>query len=65
MIRQLGPPTFFVTFTSAEHQWTPVETTLIESYGNRKKKHIETIEKCDIDYLVRKSQSLVLVTIDI
>ena len=24
MIRQLGPPTFFVTFTSAESKWPPL-----------------------------------------
>ena len=24
MIRQLGPPTFFIILTSAEHLWTPL-----------------------------------------
>jgi hypothetical protein len=24
MIRQLGPPTFFVTFTSVENKWLPL-----------------------------------------
>jgi hypothetical protein len=24
MIRQLGPPTFFVTLTSTKHLWTPL-----------------------------------------
>ncbi|XP_059070801.1 uncharacterized protein LOC131860407 [Cryptomeria japonica] len=28
MIRQLGPPTFFLTFTSAEQNWEPLMTTL-------------------------------------
>ena len=55
MIRQLGPPTFFITFTSVEHRWSPLVTTLSKLYNNRKnRKHIETIEECDIDYLVRK-----------
>jgi len=55
MIQQLGPPTFFVTFTSAEHRWTPLVETLTELHSNRnKKKHIETIKEYSIDYLVRK-----------
>jgi exonuclease III len=55
MIRQLGPPTFFVTFTSAEHQWTPLVSTLIELYTNRgKQKCTQTLEDIDIDYLIRK-----------
>jgi hypothetical protein len=55
MIRQLGPPTFFVTFTSAEHQWTPLVSTLIELYTNRgKQKYTQTLEDIDIDYLIRK-----------
>ena len=28
MIRQLGPPTFFVTFSSAEHRWKPLINAL-------------------------------------
>jgi hypothetical protein len=28
MIRQLGPPTFFITFTSAEHHWDPLVATV-------------------------------------
>jgi hypothetical protein len=55
MVFRLGPLTFFITFTSAEHQRIFLETTLTKLYGKREKiKHIETIEKCDIDYLVRK-----------
>lgn len=55
MICQLGPPTFFFTFTSANYQWNHLATTLTKLYGKRKKiKHIETIEKCDIDYPMRK-----------
>ena len=55
MIRQLGPPTCFITFTSAEHRWSQLVTTLSKLYNNRKnRKHIETIEECDIDYIVRK-----------
>jgi hypothetical protein len=55
MIRQLGPPTFFITFTSAEHQWNPLVTAFIKLYKNRKnRKKIETLEDHDIDYLIRK-----------
>jgi exonuclease III len=55
MIRQLGPPTFFVTFTSAEHQWPPLVSTLTELYKTRQKqKHTETLEDHDIDFLIRK-----------
>jgi hypothetical protein len=55
MIRQLGPPTFFITFTSAEHQWPPLISTLTELYKTRqKKKHTETLEDHDIDFLIRK-----------
>lgn len=55
VICQLEPPTFFVTFTSPKHHQNPLETNLTELYRNMKKrKHIETIEKYDIDYLVRK-----------
>ena len=55
MIWKLGPPTFFVTFTSAKHLWTPLVQTLTKLHSNRNKdKHIETIEECNIDYLVRK-----------
>jgi hypothetical protein len=55
MIRQLGPPNFFVTFASAEHRWNPLVTTLTELHKNRKKRnHIETLEDDEIDYLIRK-----------
>jgi hypothetical protein len=51
----LGPPTFFVTFTSAEHRWTPLVTTLNELHRNKKKrKQTDTLEVNDIDYLIRK-----------
>lgn len=32
MIRQLGPPTFFVTFTNAEQNWLPLTQTLEHLY---------------------------------
>ena len=34
MIRQLGPPTLFVTFTSAEHLWSPLISALQKRDGN-------------------------------
>ena len=56
MIRQLGLLTFFVTFTSAEHQWTPLVNALFElQRKRRKRKHIETIEDFDIDSIIRKN----------
>jgi hypothetical protein len=55
MIRQLGPPTFFITFTSAEHRWDPLVATVSALYRNRKrKKQTDTLENDDIDYLIRK-----------
>ena len=55
MIRQLGPPTLFVTFPSAEHQWTPLVNALYElQRKRRKRKHIEMIEDFDIYYIIRK-----------
>jgi hypothetical protein len=55
MIKQLGPPTFFITFTSVEHQWHPMVFTLTYLYKNRGNgKHIATLEAKDIDYLIRK-----------
>lgn len=34
MIRQLGPPTLFVTFSSAEHLWSPLIGALQKRDGN-------------------------------
>jgi hypothetical protein len=55
MIRQLGPPTFFITFTSAEHCWDPLVAVVSDLHRNRKrKKQTDTLENNDIDYLIRK-----------
>jgi hypothetical protein len=55
MIRQLGPPTFFITFTSAEHCWDPLVVSVSEFHRNKKrKKETDTLENNDIDYLIRK-----------
>ena len=40
MIRQLGPPTFFVTFTSAEQNWDPLLSAL-EQLDNAHRSKIE------------------------
>ena len=40
MIRQLGPPTFFITFTSAEHYWHPL-VAAVSDWRNVKKKPIQ------------------------
>jgi ABC-type uncharacterized transport system YnjBCD ATPase subunit len=55
MIRQLGPPTFFITFTSVEHCWDPLVVVVSDLHRNRKrKKETDTLENNDIDYLIRK-----------
>ena len=55
MIRQLGPPKFFITFTSAEHCWDPLVASVSNLHRNRKcKKETDTLENNDIDYLIRK-----------
>ena len=38
MIRQLGLPTFFITFTSAEHCWDPLVVVMSDLHRNRKHK---------------------------
>jgi len=56
MISQQGPLNFLVTFTSVEHRWTPLVNTLAMLHDKRKKrKHIETIEDCNINYLIRNN----------
>jgi hypothetical protein len=55
MIRQLGPSTFFITFTSAEHRWDPLVVAISDLHKNRKrKKQMDTLENHSIDYLIRK-----------
>jgi hypothetical protein len=55
MIRQLGPPTFFVTFTSAENCWDPLVAAVSDLDRNKKrKKETDTLENNDIEYLIRK-----------
>jgi hypothetical protein len=54
-LRQFGPPTFFITFTSAENCWDPLVAYVSNLHKNRKhKKETDTLEKNDIDYLIRK-----------
>jgi hypothetical protein len=55
MIRQLGLPTFFITFTSAEHCWYPLVVSISDLHRNKKcKKQTDTLENNRIDYLIRK-----------
>jgi hypothetical protein len=55
MIQQLGPPTFFITFTSVENHRNSLVATVSALYRNRKrKKQTDTLENDDIDYLIRK-----------
>ncbi len=58
MIRQLGPPTFFVTFTSAESKWPPLLKCLYDlnykklalnvSFDKLESKHIVDLIRCDL-----------------
>jgi hypothetical protein len=55
MIWQLGPLTFFITFTSAEHCWDPLVAVIFDLHRNKKrKKQTDTLENNDINYLIRK-----------
>ena len=58
MIWQLGPPTFFLTFTSAEKNWQPLTNTLLKFYKTTENETNNTKENgydiCDIDHLVCK-----------
>ena len=55
MIWQLGRPTFFITFTSAEHCWDPLVVVVFDLHRNMKrKKQTDTLENNGIDYLIRK-----------
>jgi hypothetical protein len=55
MIRQLGLPTFFITFTSVEKCWDPLVAIVYDLHRNRKcKKQTDTLENNDTDYLIRK-----------
>ena len=57
MIQQLGPPTFFVTFTSAEHCWDSLVASISDLHRKRKReKETGALENNDIDYLIRKHQ---------
>jgi hypothetical protein len=38
MIRQLGPPTFFITFTSVENCWDPLVVVVFDLHKNKKRK---------------------------
>jgi len=55
MIRQLGPPNFFIIFTSEDHQSHELVCALKYLYRNkRNEKNYETLEDKDINYLIRK-----------
>jgi len=43
MIHQLGPPTFFITFTNAENKWT----TVMSSLHMLNKKYMDILENFD------------------
>jgi hypothetical protein len=58
MIRQLGPPTFFVTFTSVESKWLPLLKCLYDlnskkirfniPFGKLEPKHVTDLIQCDL-----------------
>ena len=44
MIRQLGPPTFIVAFTSAEHLWSPLCIALQQVIENNKENTTDNLQ---------------------
>jgi len=61
MIKQLGPPTFFITLTNAERLWTPLLKTLYELNANAiKLPDFSSLEGSRIAKLIR-SDSLTCV----
>ena len=54
MIRQVGTPTFFVTFTSAEHLWSPLCIALEQLTENNKENALDIFETQTIDSLIRR-----------
>ena len=54
MIRQLGPPTFFVTFISAEHLWSPLCIALEQVTENNKENALDNLPLQTIDSLIRR-----------
>ena len=54
MIRQLGPPTFFITFTSVDHLWDPLCNALQTFHSKHMKKTNENITEENIDSIIRK-----------
>jgi hypothetical protein len=55
MIQQLGLPTFFITFKSAENCWDPLVVVISNLHRNMKcKQQTNTVENNDIDYLIIK-----------
>ena len=54
MIRQLGPTTFFVTFTSAEHLWSPLCIALEQLTEINKQNASDNFPTDTIDSLIRK-----------
>lgn len=55
MIRQLGPPTFFVTFTSTDHLWQPLCNALEHLHSKHASKPFENILAETIDSKIRKN----------
>ena len=53
MIRQVGPPTFFISLSSAENHWDPLVSTL-KAIRKRRNRIIENeIQSNEIDSLIR------------
>ena len=53
MIRQLGPPTFFVSFSSAEHCWKPLIDALKHIKSKNKVAIENDIQEDEIETLIR------------
>ena len=58
MIRQLGPPNFFVTLTSVEHLWQPLCKALEAISKKQQYKKIKTIGEKYFDFNIRKNPVL-------
>ena len=53
MIRQLGPPTFFVSFTSSEHLWDPLMDALRDIKQNTRKPKTNELDENEPSSLIR------------
>ena len=58
MIRQLGPPNFFITLTSVEHLWEPLCKALQHISTRKEHRENDSVEDKDLDFEIRKNPIL-------